>query len=53
MTYVFILMMLSTPQKWSEWLSNTNLFKLTYKGKLKSKTSDGQITNYGYLLHNF
>ena len=41
------------PQKWSEWLSNTNLFKLTYKGKLKSKTSDGQITNYGYLLHNF
>ena len=41
------------PQKWSQWLSNTNLFKLTYKGKLKSKTSDGQITNYGYLLHNF
>lgn len=35
---------------WNKWTSNTTLFKLSYKGLLKTETSDGKMTNYGYVL---
>lgn len=38
---------------WKKWLSNTSLFKLTYKGHLLESIEERKPTFYGYILTNY
>lgn len=40
-------------EEWHRLTQNTNVFKLTYKIELRTETSKGKDTNYGYLLKNY